>query len=63
MDYISQSPIHCSKVNFKYVLKCTKCPEKKAMIICLRKLSACLNKQKGEKIFTFPIFDSNRLNE
>ena len=30
MEYISQSPIHCSKVNFKCVLKCTKSPEKKS---------------------------------
>ena len=28
MDYISQSPTHCSKVNIEYVLKCTKFPGK-----------------------------------
>ena len=30
MDYISQSPIHCSKVNIKCVLKCTKFPFEKS---------------------------------
>ena len=29
MYYISQSPIHCSEVNLKCVLKCNKLPEKK----------------------------------
>ena len=30
MDYISQSPIHCSKVNIKCVLNCNKFPVKQA---------------------------------
>ena len=30
MDYISQSPIHCSKLNLKRVLKCNKFPGKQA---------------------------------
>ena len=29
MDYISQSPTHCSKGNIEYVLHCTKFPGKK----------------------------------
>ena len=30
MDYISQSPIHCSKVNIERVIKCTKFPGRQA---------------------------------
>ena len=30
MDYISQSPTHCSKLNLECVLKCTKFPQKQA---------------------------------
>ena len=30
MEYISQSPTHCSKGNIECVLKCTKFPQKQA---------------------------------
>ena len=30
MDYISQSPAHCSKGNIEYVLQCTKFPQNKS---------------------------------
>ena len=63
MNYISQSPIYCSKENPKCVVNCTDFHEKKAMDICLRQTWCLFNKKKGNKRFTFPIFDSNILNE
>ena len=32
MDYISQSPIHCSKGNLKFFLRCTKFPGNKGNV-------------------------------
>ena len=43
MEYISQSPIRCSKVNLKYVLNCTNFPENNPMDICSRQTVHKLN--------------------
>ena len=43
MDYISQSPIRCLKVNLKFVLKCTKFPGGNPMVICSRRTAHQLN--------------------
>ena len=75
MDYISQSPIYCWKVNIKCVLKCTKLTEKNPMVICSRQTSHQLNtdtinlemvltKKKGGGKVTCPMFDKKiRLNK
>ena len=57
MDYISQSTIHCSKVNLKYVLNFTKFSKKSNGYMfktnCSsiehqqNKLGACFNKERG----------------
>ena len=65
MDYISQSPIHCSKGNIKCVIKCTKFPEKQSNGYMFKtefssikhwynKLGDALNKKKGKNNYTFP---------
>ena len=59
MNYISQSPIHCSKGNIKCVLNCTKFPEKKGKgYMSKTNLVLVLTKKKGKNKSTFPIFDS-----
>ena len=51
MNYISQSPIHCSKGNLKCVLKCTDFPEKIGNeYISKTKLVLVLTKQWEEKV-------------
>ena len=68
MDYISQAPTHCSKINLKCVLNYTKFPEKKANGYMFKTnfssiehqyktLGACL-KKKGKNNLTCPIFDN-----
>ena len=42
-DYISKSPIHCSKGNLKCVLKCANFTEKKSVDICSRQTVHKLN--------------------
>ena len=52
MDYISQSPIHCSKGNLKCVLKCTKFPEKKGNgYMSKTNLVLVLTNKRGRKIY------------
>ena len=69
MDYISQSPIHFSKGNIKYVLKLTKFPGKQAHgymfeTNCLsiehryKKFCDDFNKKRGKNKYTCPIFDN-----
>ena len=43
MDYIPQSPTHCSKGNIECVLKCTKFPGKQANGYMFKKTSNQLN--------------------
>ena len=43
MNYISQSPINCSKGNIQCVLKCTTLPEKQPMVIFSRRTAHQLN--------------------
>ena len=43
MDYIYQSTIHFSKGDTECVLKCTKIPENKPMVICPRRTDHKLN--------------------
>ena len=50
MEYISQSPIHCSKVNIKCVLNCTNLPEKKGNgYMSKTSLVLILTNKKGRK--------------
>ena len=68
MYYISQSPIHFSKINPKCVLKCTKFSGEKSdsymfKMNCssiehqYKKLIDGFNKKRGQNEFTFPMFD------
>ena len=68
MDYISQSPIHCSKVNIKCVLKCTNFSGKQANGYIFetncssienqyKKLGDGFNKKGGKNKYTCPMFD------
>ena len=68
MDYISQSPIHFSKVNLKFFLSAPNFPEKKPMVICSRQTANQLNtdiitfvmvltkKKGGKNKYTCPMF-------
>ena len=67
MDYISQSPTHCSKVNIECLLKCTKFPGRQANGFMLEtncssiehrynKLGDSFNNKKGENKYTCPMF-------
>ena len=68
MDYISQSPTHCSKGNIGCVLQCTKFPDKKPMFISPIQTAHQLNnntwnlemvfKKKGKNNHTCPMFDN-----
>ena len=69
MDYISQSPIRCSKGNPKCVLKGTKFPVKEANGYMFKtncssiehqykKLGDGFNEKRGKKKYTCPIFDN-----
>ena len=68
MNYISQSPIHCSKGNLKYVLKCTKFPGKQANGYMFKtncssiehqykKLCVGFNNKRGKNKYSCPMFD------
>ena len=68
MDYISQTPTHCSKGNLKCVIKCTKFPGKQAngymfetncssIEIQYKKLCDGFNKKSGKNKRTFPMSD------
>ena len=72
MEYISQSPIHCSKENIKCVLKCTKFPGKQSNYYMFdtncssiehqyNKLSDGFNKKVGKNKYTCPMFDNKLL--
>ena len=61
MDYISQSPIQCSKGNLKCVLKCNKFPEKKAVDICIRQTWCLFKQTKGDKKFQIPNFQLKQI--
>ena len=63
MNYISQSPIHCSKGYLKCVITAPTLLGKRQWIYVQDKLGACFNKKKGKKKFTFPIFDYYRIDE
>ena len=67
MDYISQSPIHCSKVNIECVLKFTKFPGKQANGYIFKtncssiehrykKVGNGFNKKRGNNKYTRPMF-------
>ena len=67
INKISQSPIHCSKVNIKCVLNCTNFPGNKfneyifktnwsSFEKWYKTLGACFNKKSGKNKFTFPKF-------
>ena len=68
MDYISQSPTHCSKGNLQCVLQCTKFPDKQNNGLIFQtncssikqqymKLGDSLQKQMGKNKHTCPMFD------
>ena len=72
MDYISQSPIHFSKVNLKCVIKCTEFPGKQDngymfKTNCLsiehlyKKVGDGFNRKGGKNKYTFPMFDNELL--
>ena len=72
MDCIYQSTIHCSKVNLKCVLKCTKFPIKKANSFmiktnfssiehCCKKLCGGFNKKRLNNNYTCLMFDNKFL--
>ena len=72
MDYIYQSPIHCSKVNLKCVIKCNKFTGKQSNGDILetkhssiehqyKKLGDGFNKKRGKKNYTCPMFDNELL--
>ena len=72
LDYISQSPTHCSKVNLECVLKYTKFPQKQANGYMLQtncssmkqqymKLGDCFQKITGKNKHTCPMFDNDSL--
>ena len=56
MDYISQSPIHCSKGNLKCVLKCIKFPEKKGNGYMSKTNLLLVLTKKGEEKVHIPNF-------
>ena len=72
MGYISQSTIHYSKGNLKFVLNCTKFPGKyngymfktkcSSIEHQYKKLGACFNKKKDKNKFKCPIFDNKLLS-
>ena len=49
MDYISQSPIHCLKLDLKCVLKCTKFTEKGNGFMSNTNLVLVLTNKRGRK--------------
>ena len=70
MDYISQSPVNGSKVNLKFVLKCTKFPGQKpngymfktncsSIEHRYKKLVGFFQQKKGNNMFTYPILTTN----
>ena len=72
MDYISISPIHCSKGNLKYFPRCTKFPGKQANGYMFKKKCSSieqqykkfgdgLNKKRGKNKYTCPMFDKEFL--
>ena len=73
MEYVSESPNHCSKGVLQYVQNYTNIHGNKGFghmfeKNCLslhhqfRRIVACYNKQKGKKKLTFPIFDNKLLS-
>ena len=54
MDYISQSPLHCSKGNLKGVLKCNKFRKKKEMVTCSIKTLHQLNTDTKHLVLVLP---------
>ena len=56
MDYISQSPIQCSKGNIKCVLKCTILPEKKDNGYMPKMNLVLVLTNKGEEKINIPNF-------
>ena len=72
IDHISQSPTHCSKVNLKYVLQCTKFPQRQVNSYMFQKncssikklymkLGYCFQRERGENNHTCHMFDNNFL--
>ena len=70
MDYIYQSPTHCSKVNLEYVQKYTKFPGKLASGYMFetnwsyiehlyKKLGKSFNKKRGKNKRACPMFDND----
>ena len=74
INFFTLNISHCSKGVLQCVQSCTEIPGNKGIGFMFDTnysslgyrfitIVSCYNKKKGEKKFTFPIFESNRLNK